>query len=128
MAKAYDCMPTTGDADSSRCLDNLLNRLREHGQRVAEGEVNWHEVLAKSEQAVDLCAAYPCLNGNVVRLSMLLLPLVKKAPFFASLQVVDEVLRDMGPEEKLLILKVLAESQTDFAQGEASVVRYFMNS
>ncbi|GAB6157625.1 hypothetical protein JCM39194_08250 [Desulfotomaculum varum] len=128
MNKTFDYMPTTEDVKSSRILDRLLNKLHEYEQTVPGSKDIWQEILAKTEQASDLCSAYPHLNKNVVKLSMLLLPLVKKESFFAILQGVDEVLHDLGPEEKLLIFKVIAESQTEFARGEAKVVQYFMYS
>lgn len=76
-------------------------------------------------RAGKLCAAYPHLNTNLVNISLVLAGLISKGFVGADLNSILTALVNMDLEEKLRVLQVLVEAQTDYASGEAKIVQYF---
>ncbi|MCL5780069.1 MAG: hypothetical protein M1119_03870 [Firmicutes bacterium] len=82
-------------------------------------------VVQRAVAADDLCTGYPHLNRDVVMAGMLLFPLIREGYLSGGLQGAMGVLGGMEVEERFKILQVLVSAQTDFARGEAKIVRYF---
>ncbi|GAB6180653.1 hypothetical protein JCM14036_19720 [Desulfotomaculum defluvii] len=103
-------------------IDNLLNII--NSIQVSE---NIFEILDidKIIRAGKLCAAYPHLNTNIVKHSLILMELINNGLVSSDANSILETMVNMGMEEKLKVLKVLVEARTDYASGEAKVVQYF---
>lgn len=72
-----------------------------------------------------LCAAYPHLNTSIINLSLILAELINKGLISANLNSILATMVNLEMEEKLKVLQVLVEAQTDYASGEAKIVQYF---
>lgn len=79
----------------------------------------------KLASASKLCAAYPHLDANLLSTSLVLTDLICKGVVGFDLNSILAALGNMDAEEKLRVLQVLVEAQTDYASGEAKILQYF---
>ncbi|WP_156779642.1 hypothetical protein [Desulforamulus reducens] len=82
-------------------------------------------ILDKAITAGKLCVTYPHLNQNAVMISMVLRELIDKEFINFEINSILATLENIDVEESLKILQILVEAETDFASGEARIIRYF---
>lgn len=87
--------------------------------------INNPQYETKLSEAEALCSAYPNLNKEVVKISLMLLGLCNSGCINNRLEEVLDVLPDVDVEQKVKIVSVMIEAQTAYATGEAKIVQYY---
>lgn len=85
-----------------------------------------NQYLRNAQKAVDLAAAYPQLNKDIVAFCTLLFPLVKDGllNIHRPEQIVT-LFEEVNVEQGMQAYRVLVNSQGSFATGEAKIAQYF---
>lgn len=107
---------------NTKVIDKLINKLQFNTIiGVLDDE---KDITQRALMAGELSRAYPHLDTEVVVVSTLLFPLLKKG-YLIGLEGAMAVLDGVDIEKRFKVMRVLVQAQTDVAGGEAKIVQYF---